>query len=129
MNRKIAILAAFLGLTGIILGAFGAHALKELVDTASVNSFETGTRYQLVHALFLLFLADTQLLHEKTKKVLWILVGTGVVLFSGSIYALATNALSSFDFRAIALLTPLGGTLLIFAWGVLLISLIRRQKT
>ncbi len=127
MNRRIAIIAALFGLTGVILGAFGAHGLKKLVDVSAVSSFETGVRYQLLHALFLLFLSNTSLMLPHQKRIVLWLVMVGVLLFSGSIYLLATNELIGLDLRKIALLTPVGGMMLIMAWTLLLVYLPSRK--
>jgi uncharacterized membrane protein YgdD (TMEM256/DUF423 family) len=59
-------------------------------------------------------------LAEKTKKYIYYFTLFGVILFSGSIYLLATNNLTSFDFKIIGFVTPIGGLLLILAWGTLL---------
>ena len=127
MNRKILSTAALLGIIAIALGAFGAHGLKKLIEPEMLATFETGVRYQMYHALFLLFLGTTQLVTEKTKKVIFTLLIIGVLFFSGSIYFLACNDLFSFDFKKIGIITPIGGLLLIGAWGVLLLNLIKRK--
>ncbi|MEO1032188.1 MAG: DUF423 domain-containing protein [Bacteroidota bacterium] len=132
MNKKLLVSGTILGILGIVLGAFAAHGLDELVDkglmdTDAVKSFETGVRYQIYHAFFLLILGGTSFLKLKTKKIILYLVILGVVFFSGSIYGLATNELSSFDFKTIAMITPLGGLLLIIAWLVMLVGIIRNK--
>ena len=127
MNRKIAITGTLFGLTGVIIGAFAAHSLKELITTDAMTSFQTGVRYQIIHALFLLFLANANAIPYKVKKAVFRLVVIGVFCFSGSIYGLSTNSLTIFDFTKIALVTPIGGAFLIFAWVVLLIGLIRNK--
>ncbi|KAF2520112.1 DUF423 domain-containing protein [Flavobacterium salilacus subsp. salilacus] len=127
MNRKILVAAAVLGIIAIALGAFGAHGLKKLIEPEMLITFETGVRYQMYHALFLLFVGTTPLVSEKTKKIVFILTLTGVLFFSVSIYFLACNTLFSFDFRKIGIITPVGGLLLIAAWGVLLLNLIKRK--
>lgn len=127
MEKKIVATAAFLGFTGIVLGAFGAHGLKKIVEPESVLVFETGVRYQIYHALFFLFIGTTTLLTEKVKKHIFILVTTGVLLFSGSIYLLAINTLLPFDFAKFGWITPIGGLLLILAWGVLFLNIIKRK--
>jgi uncharacterized membrane protein YgdD (TMEM256/DUF423 family) len=66
-------------------------------------------------------------LSEKTKKTVLILLTVGVLFFSGSIYGLATNALTGFDFTKIALVTPIGGTLLIAGWGVLIVKFLQMK--
>jgi uncharacterized membrane protein YgdD (TMEM256/DUF423 family) len=111
----------------VVFGAFAAHGLKPLISTEAMNSFETGVRYQMFHALFLLFLGATNYVSNDRKKFCFYLVLFGLILFSGSIYALATNTLTSFDFKAIALVTPLGGLLLIFAWLILLINSLKMK--
>jgi uncharacterized membrane protein YgdD (TMEM256/DUF423 family) len=119
MNKKLVTTAAILGIIAIVLGAFGAHALKKLLSVEELATFETGVRYQMYHALFLLCLGSIISISEKAKKTIHVLVISGVVLFSGSIYALATNNLTSFDFKVIGFVTPIGGALLIAAWAVL----------
>ena len=112
----------------IILGAFGAHALKKVLSLEQLSTFETGVRYQMYHAVFLLFIGLTNDLSQKAKKTIYFLVLFGVILFSGSIYLLATNDLTSFDFKAIGFVTPIGGLLLIVAWGVLLTKIINKKS-
>jgi uncharacterized membrane protein YgdD (TMEM256/DUF423 family) len=128
MDRKIILTAALLGVISIVLGAFGAHALKKLVDVNALVTFETGVRYQMYHALFLLFVATTGSVLPKTKKAIHILVVLGVLFFSGSIYLLATNALTSFDFKVIGFVTPVGGLLLIVAWSLLFIDILKNKS-
>ncbi len=125
MNKKILITASILGVLSVVLGAFAAHGLKALIATEQLQSFETGVRYQIYHAFLLLFIGNTEKLSTRSKKTVFYLVIVGLLLFSGSIYGLATNALSSFDFKQIALITPIGGLLLIVAWVVMGIGFIR----
>ncbi|MGZ9674794.1 DUF423 domain-containing protein [Flavobacterium sp. GNP001] len=120
--------AAVLGMIAIILGAFGAHALKKVLSVDQLATFETGVRYQMYHALFLLLVGQLDMLSQKASKVIYYLVLSGVVLFSGSIYLLATNSLTSFDFRIIGFVTPIGGLLLIIAWFVLLASIFDKKS-
>jgi uncharacterized membrane protein YgdD (TMEM256/DUF423 family) len=125
MNKKLLISGTVLGILGIILGAFAAHGLKELISEASLQSFETGVRYQMYHAFFLLILGSMHRIPKKSKKAIYILTLVGVLFFSGSIYGLSTNALTPVDFNKIALVTPLGGLLLIGSWVILLISFLK----
>lgn len=127
MNKKILIAGAIIGILGVILGAFAAHGLEKLVDADAIKTFETGVRYQLYHAFFLLIIGGTSFVGVKIKKAVFYLVIIGLVFFSGSIYGLATNELSSFDFKTIAMVTPLGGLLLILAWFTMLIGIIRNK--
>ncbi len=128
MNRKLVLLGALLGALAIILGAFGAHGLRTVLSENQLATFETGVRYQMYHALFLLFVASLGPMGKAAKTSILYLVLAGVLFFSGSIYLLATNGLSTFDFTKIALLTPLGGLLLIAAWGVLFVWALRHWK-
>lgn len=128
MNRKILITATLLGAISIIFGAFGAHALKKMIDVNALATFETGVRYQMYHALFLLFLASNNLIQEKTKKVILLLVIFGVLFFSGSIYLLATNAMTSFDFKVIGFITPIGGLLLIISWSLMFVGIVKNKS-
>ncbi|MCZ8089678.1 MAG: DUF423 domain-containing protein [Flavobacterium sp.] len=129
MERKIIATAAFLGLTAIILGAFGAHALKNYLSPEQLISFETGVKYQIYHALFLLFLGlSGVLLMDKTKKRLYWLVVLGVILFSGSIYLLTTKNVTGIDFKFLGPITPIGGMLLITAWGILLVKVLNKKS-
>ena len=119
MERKITSVAAFMGMTAIILGAFGAHALKKQLSIEQLGSFETGVKYQMYHALFLLFLGMNTFLNEKVKKAVFQLVIFGVFFFSGSIYLLTTKAITGVDFKFIGIVTPIGGAFLIVGWSIL----------
>ncbi|WP_396194691.1 DUF423 domain-containing protein [Flavobacterium sp.] len=128
MERKITSFAVILGMTAIILGAFGAHALKKALTDEELVTFETGVKYQMYHALFLLFLGLTSLVNEKVKKTIFQMVVVGVIFFSGSIYVLATKTVTGIDFRPIGIVTPIGGALLILGWAMLLWNLTLRKK-
>ena len=125
MNKTILISGVLLGMTGIVLGAFAAHGLKELITPESVQTFETGVRYQMYHALFLLFIGSTTFVTMKAKKQIFYLVMIGLLFFSGSIYGLATNLLTNFDFKSIAFITPIGGLCLIISWVLLFVNFIK----
>lgn len=128
MDKKIISTGAIFGMLAIILGAFGAHALKKVLSVEELSTFETGVRYQMYHALFLLFIGMFQEISQKTKKIIYYLVIFGVLFFSGSIYLLATNKLTIFDFKIIGFVTPIGGLLLIVAWGVLFVNSIKKKS-
>jgi len=127
MNKKLLVSGSVLGILGIILGAFAAHGLEKLVDDDAIRSFETGVRYQIYHAFFLLILGGTSFVSLKSKKIILYLVVIGIILFSGSIYGLATNELTSFNFKTIAMITPIGGLSLIIAWLTMFIGIIRNK--
>lgn len=127
MNKKILVSGAILGVIAIILGAFAAHGLEKLIDVEAQQTFETGVRYQMYHALFLLFIGGSSIITLKSKKVIFYLVIIGLLFFSGSIYGLATNSLTAFDFKQIALFTPVGGLLLILAWILLIVNIVKTK--
>ena len=128
MDRKIISTAAILGMIAIILGAFGAHALKKILSIDQLATFETGVKYQMYHALFLLLIGILSDITQKTKKKIYYLTVFGVVLFSGSIYLLATNDLTPINFKIIGFVTPIGGLLLILAWGTLLLNYFNKKS-
>jgi uncharacterized membrane protein YgdD (TMEM256/DUF423 family) len=127
MERKITSVAALMGVIAIVLGAFGAHALKKQLSIEQLGSFETGVKYQMYHALFLLFLSINTFLNEKVKKTVFQLVVFGVFFFSGSIYLLTTKPIIGVDFKFIGIVTPFGGVLLILAWSVLFLNVWRSK--
>ena len=119
MNKTIFLTGIILGLSAIALGAFGAHGLEGKLSADSIQTFETGVKYQMYHALFLLVVGSLSSLPESSKKWIFFITLAGVILFSFSIYFLATNALTDFDFSSIGFVTPMGGLLLMTAWGLL----------
>ncbi|WPO80441.1 DUF423 domain-containing protein [Flavobacterium sp. KACC 22761] len=128
MKRRIVLTGAFIGMLAIILGAFGAHLLKKYLSVEELNTFEVGVRYQMYHAFFLFFVSTRKDISEKTLKTIYNLVVAGVVLFSGSIYLLATKNFTLFDFKFIGFATPLGGMLLIIAWLTLFVTILKQKS-
>ncbi|MGB0185316.1 MAG: DUF423 domain-containing protein [Flavobacteriaceae bacterium] len=109
MEKKIVLVASILGLIAVILGAFAAHGLRDALNPTSLESFQTGVRYQMYHAFFLFVVGLMPQLQPQQKKRLFWLVLLGVLLFSGSIYLLATNALTPIDFSFFGPVTPSEG--------------------
>ncbi|RKY20549.1 MAG: DUF423 domain-containing protein [Planctomycetota bacterium] len=112
-----ALWGSVLGGLGVALGAFGAHGLKQRVAADMLAVWETGVRYQLVHALALLAVAALARggFSGAARATPWMLAGT--LLFSGSLYALTLGAPSK-----LGLLTPIGGVALIVGWVMLALS-------
>ena len=127
MERKIVLTAALFGMLAIVLGAFGAHALKKVLTLEELNTFETGVKYQMYHALFLLFIGMSSHVSEMAKKRIYYAIVTGILFFSGSIYLLATNDLTTFDFKVIGFITPIGGLLLMVGWLCLFIDFFNKK--
>lgn len=129
MNKTIFGTGIFFGVTAILLGAFGAHGLEGMLNSKALQTFETGVKYQMYHALFLLILGGFNVLAEERKKLVYYFVMSGVFCFSFSIYLLATNSLTGFDFKRIALLTPLGGVLMTCGWVLLGIRYLNQKHS
>ena len=128
MNKKILTTAAVFGVLAIILGAFGAHALKKVLTVEQLTTFETGVKYQMYHALFLLFLGSNTIINESSKKLIFNLILTGMLLFSGSIYFLATTTITQINFKPIGILTPIGGIFLIAGWALFCVKLLKNNS-
>ena len=115
-DKKMVATASLLTAATIALGAFGAHGLKNIVEASALNTFETGVRYQMYHSLAILVLGLAPSIPEKIKKtVFWIFI-LGIILFSGSIYLLALNAILPFNTAKIGFITPIGGLMFILGW-------------
>lgn len=125
MNKYLLITGALFGGLAVILGAFAAHGLEALITLDQIETFETGVRYQMYHAFLLLIVGSLNILNDKTKKIILWMTVFGVILFSGSIYGLATNDLTSFDFKTIGFVTPIGGFLFILSWVIMLIKFLK----
>ena len=127
MDKKILLIAAFLGITAIILGAFGAHGLKKVLSVEQLTTFEVGVRYQMYHALFLLFIGTFAFLGEKERTIIFYLTIVGVLFFSGSIYLLATNTVTNLKTKFLVPITPIGGLFLVSAWGYLFYVILSKK--
>lgn len=115
MYRNIAITGLFLTAATIAIGAFGAHGLKNLVDTDAVATFETGVRYQMYHALAIVLLGYVPG-PNRLKRVVFLFFIIGIIFFSGSIYLLSLNNILPFDATKIGFITPIGGLFFITGW-------------
>lgn len=128
MGRRFYVAGFLFGLIGVIMGAFATHGLKPILTPESLDSFETGVKFQMYHSLLFILLGTMKPLSNRLSNWVFILLLGGIIIFSGSIYLLATNSLTSFDFTTIALITPLGGSLLIGCWMLLLITFLKLKK-
>ena len=116
MDRTFLLIGAALNFLGVAAGAFGAHALRSRLTADMLSVFETGVRYQMYHG-FAILLVALLIGHAGSARLLvisgWSFVA-GVVLFSGSLYALTLT-----DVRVLGAITPLGGLLFLLGWGCL----------
>ena len=113
-----AVAAILLGLA-VLLGAFGAHGLKDRLDAYSMSVYEKAVFYHFVHALGLLIVS----IMPRQRLTAWIcgLLFAGILIFSGSLYVLAVTGI-----RAMGAITPFGGLAFIAGWFLLAYSLLRR---
>lgn len=117
MNGLI-VKSGILGIIAVIGGAFGAHALKEILTLERLASFNTGVHYQLIHAIVLLAIA-LFLKHHDNKYLQWSskFIFLGIILFSGSIYVLTLKNLTHIEWlKYVGPITPIGGLLMILGW-------------
>ncbi|WP_066221336.1 DUF423 domain-containing protein [Formosa haliotis] len=108
------------GMLAVIFGAFGAHALKKILTTDQLQSFEVGVKYQMYHAIVLLALGMYS--GTITAATYWCFT-LGIILFSFSIYGLVLSDSKGKKIRFLGPVTPLGGLLLVSGWLLILINL------
>jgi uncharacterized membrane protein YgdD (TMEM256/DUF423 family) len=111
-GRTFGVAGAVFAFLGIAAGAFGAHGLRSRLDPAMLQVYETAVRYQIIHALALLivWLAADRVRGREPRVVGWLFV-VGIVLFSGSLYAMALTGV-----RAWGAVTPFGGLCFLIGW-------------
>jgi uncharacterized membrane protein YgdD (TMEM256/DUF423 family) len=107
---------------GVMLGAFGAHALKDRLDAYSLDVYQKAVFYHFIHALGILIVARTSGLTQSATTTVCALLLAGIVLFSGSLYLLAVTGT-----RALGAVTPFGGLAFIAAWLLLAYHLLRTK--
>lgn len=120
-----------MGGLAIVFGAFGAHALKQILDAQTLSSYQTAVDYQMYHAFFLLILGFFRLkIAQSFTAAIYYSCLSGVVLFSGSIYFLCLNKHFLFvqTVKWIALITPIGGLLLLISWILLAWYVIKNKS-
>jgi uncharacterized membrane protein YgdD (TMEM256/DUF423 family) len=123
VNRRWVVLGALSAAVAVAAGAFGAHALKARLSPEALAVWETAARYQTVHALALLAVAQAAGAWRSrlVEAAGWAFV-VGTVLFSGSLYALALSGV-----RGLGAVTPLGGAAFLAGWGCLAAAALRAR--
>jgi len=118
MDHKTLVgLGAINGALAVAAGAFAAHVLRGRLETHAIEIFETGARYQMYHALAMILAA---LVATSGARIAGWLFQAGIVLFSGSLYALALT-----DLKVLGAITPIGGLLFLGGWAWLTITALR----
>lgn len=127
MRKSLLLFGAFFGILAVVFGALGAHALENHLDESALKSFETGVRYQMYHALLLLWVGSSSLIQPKFQKTIGVLLVLGILFFSFSIYLLATSAWLELQVSFLGPVTPIGGLLLIVAWLLIFINFFKTK--
>ncbi|UWX60531.1 DUF423 domain-containing protein [Chryseobacterium oranimense] len=127
MKTITLIFGAVYGMLSVILGAFGAHALKKILSVERLESFETGVRYQMYAAFFLLIIGYILKFETTSEKWISILMIAGTFLFSVSIYFLSLQDYLGANLKFLGPITPLGGLLMILSWGMLIFYFLKNR--
>jgi uncharacterized membrane protein YgdD (TMEM256/DUF423 family) len=127
MNKQIIITAAVYGVLAVITGAFGAHALKSKLEPAQLDVWHTAVQYQFYHVFALLFLSTLNPLNNNLLEWSYYLFTFGIILFSGSLYLLATRAATGWEWvKFLGPITPLGGLFFILGWITLGLGVLKK---
>jgi uncharacterized membrane protein YgdD (TMEM256/DUF423 family) len=128
MNRRIILTASFFGAVAVILGAFGAHSLKNVLSADQLAIWTKGIEYQFYHTFALLFLSTFGRFRTKLVDFSYFCFTIGIVLFSGSLYLLSTRAVTNIGFvNILGPVTPLGGLLLVAGWAMLFFAALKNR--
>ncbi len=128
MNRNSIINGVILIVFAIVLGAFGAHALKEKLSITELQTFEVGVRYQMYSGITLLVVGLSSSNLNFSLKLFVQLLLAGVILFSGSVYFLAIQNILGIKMSFLGPVTPIGGLLMILAWIVFLVKVLKNSS-
>lgn len=124
--RTILLIGAIFAGLAVALGAFGAHGLRSMVSASQLETFQTGVRYQMYHALALLFLGV--LMRDQPANSLFSFTGwgwlVGILLFSGSLYAITLGVP-----RILGIITPLGGVAFLSGWVCAILAIFNLKHT
>ena len=126
-TKNVLTIGAVAVMTAIILGAFGAHALRDQLTDASLEVFKTGVYYQFMHgfAIIICGILSLQLRDVKLRSTV-ILYVLGILFFSGSLYLLSTKEVTQIDWAFLGPLTPIGGLLFIAAWVMFIFAIVKK---
>ncbi len=128
MNKRIIVTASIFGLLAVVAGAFGAHALKSVLNATQLDVWHTAVQYQFYHVFALLFLSTFSRFKSKIINSTFYLFSLGIVLFSGSLYLLACRDVLGWNWLNImGPITPIGGLLFIAGWITLAVAGFRNK--
>lgn len=123
MNKIILVLASLLGAVAVILGALGAHALKEKLGVDGLRNWETAVKYHFFHVFALLIIQLFPQLQQTEKNWISLFFIIGILFFSGSLYLISTGLVEA---KTIWFITPLGGLMMIAGWVMLAFYFFKR---
>ncbi len=129
MQKRILLQGVVFTILAVILGAFGAHALKSVLTAQQLESYHTATRYLMYHGLSLMILiAIQQYIKHQLLNIGAHLIFWGTLLFSGSIILLVCRNLLDIEMlKILGPITPLGGSILIIGWICILIGILKKK--
>ncbi len=121
-NQTILLAGAVFMALAVLLGAFGAHALKKVLSPDMLAIYKTGVEYQFYHALGLLLIGVIGF-HIRSKYLQWagLFISIGIIIFSGSLYVLTLSGI-----KALGAITPIGGLSFVVGWIFLAIAIWKR---
>jgi uncharacterized membrane protein YgdD (TMEM256/DUF423 family) len=125
INKRIVLTGSLLIVTAIILGAFGAHALKDMLSAEKLQSFEVGARYQFYIGIVLLIFGLTSDRFPFSIRTFFLFQIIGILLFSGSIYLLSFEEVLQINLKFLGPITPIGGALMITGWILFIFRLMK----
>jgi len=119
MARLFLIAAAVSGFLAIAVGAFGAHALREILSPAAMEIYKTAVQYQMFNTSALLIIGLLALKFPHNRSLFWsgLLMVGGILLFCGSLYGLSISGI-----RWLGIITPIGGVLMLISWLLLILA-------
>lgn len=128
MNKQLIIIASVFGMLAVVLGAFGAHALKSLLDPAGLEVWKTAVSYHFYHTLALLFVSILPAGKGKAANLAAWFFSLGILFFSGSLYLISTKEILNLSQLSIlGPVTPIGGLFFILGWISLIFVAIKSK--
>lgn len=128
MKKRIISTASIFGAIAVILGAFGAHTLKEQIDPTQLAIWSKGVEYQFYHVFALLFLSTFGGLKNKYVGYAYWFFTLGIIFFSGSLYLLATREITQIQaLNIIGPITPIGGLFFIIGWCMVFVAALKHD--
>jgi len=128
MNKRVIIVASVFGILAVILGAFGAHALKSLLEPSGLEVWKTAVSYHFYHTLALLFVSILPASNSKAANMAAWFFSLGILFFSGSLYLISTKEILNItQLSVLGPITPIGGLFFILGWFSLIFVAIKSK--